>query len=63
MTSAAWTAVTVWGVADAPITWRRQEHSYFTSGQDSYTIWFPGDTDRFIVFQTVDSLDELPPLS
>lgn len=35
-------SVTVWGFADAPVSWNTQEHGFFNSGDNSYTyILFP----------------------
>ena len=39
-----WLAVTVWGFADCPVTWKQNEHGYSIGGENLYSfIVFPGD--------------------
>ena len=33
-----WIAVTVWGFEDSPISWRTNEHGWFLSGDNHYTL-------------------------
>lgn len=58
----AWSAVTVWGVADAPIAWKTLEHGYFMGGQSSYTVIMAPDSARPVLIQAAESHDEFPPL-
>jgi len=41
-TSMPFVCITVWGFADAPVSWNTQEHGFFNSGDNSYTyVLFP----------------------
>ena len=41
--SIPWVAVTVWGFTDCPVTWKKNEHGHFLSGENFYTfVVFPG---------------------
>ena len=49
--------VTVWGFADAPVSWNTQEHGFFNSGDNSYTyVLFPDD-GRYWLFAAVGPHD------
>ncbi|KAL9975721.1 hypothetical protein ACROYT_G012913 [Oculina patagonica] len=39
-----WLAVTVWGFADCPLTWKQNEHGHSVTGENFYTfVIFPND--------------------
>ncbi|KAK9474446.1 ribonuclease P 40kDa subunit-domain-containing protein [Dipodascopsis tothii] len=54
----SWTALTVYGFDDAPVSWHAAEHSFLLSGDNNYTVVVPPSADRaYIAFELVCNQD------
>ena len=51
-----WAALTVWGFADAPVSWAHREHGFYESGENDFTfVVFPDG--RYVRYAAMGALD------